>query len=217
MTKVELARRIALLLALGLVLTGGIMRFQQAYAYRNVYMPDAMMEEGYYEAAIGLLSYQSFGVGAPDPQPRSWRGPIYPVFIALIESLSPNPNPGRVRLAQAALSSLSILLIFALGYAIYSPAAGLLAASRIALDPGQIDAVTSLNIHGFYSFLLWNERPTPKSTALAGDFLGVTLLCRSAHFFLIPLFAAAMWSWRPFPGRRGLALCLSKKASLVIR
>ncbi|MCM2305440.1 MAG: glycosyltransferase family 39 protein, partial [Elusimicrobia bacterium] len=210
-------RRAAVLLALALVLAGGVLRFQQAWSHRAVYLSDTMQEEGYYESAIGLLSYQTFSIGVPNDTPRSWRGPIYPVFIALIESLAAEPDPGRIRMAQAALSTLSILLVAALGAALVSPAAGLLGAALLAFDPAQIAAVTSLNIHGFYSFLIlaacaalvrWSERPTAASTLLAGAFLGFTLLCRSSHFLALPLLAGAAWLWRPLPGPRWRAPAL---------
>ncbi|MDP3543652.1 MAG: glycosyltransferase family 39 protein [Elusimicrobiota bacterium] len=204
-------RRAAFFLALGLVLAGGALRFQQAWSYREAYLPDAAREEGYYEAGIGLLSYQAYSVGVPNDRPHSWRGPIYPTFIALVESFSPEPSPARVRMTQAVLSTFGIILVFALGAAIHSPAAGLVAAALLAFDLRTVEAVTSLNIHGFYSFLLlaacaalalWSERPTAKSTFLCGAFIGFTLLCRSAHFLLVPLAAAAAWFWRPWPGPR---------------
>jgi tetratricopeptide (TPR) repeat protein len=211
------ARRAAFYAALVLVLAGGAPRLHQAWSHRNVYLPALMQEEGYYESAIGLLSYQTFSIGAPNSTPRAWRGPIYPVFIAFIESFSPVPDPGRVRLAQAALATFSILLVFALGYAIVSPAAGLLAAALLAFDANHAAAVTSLNIHGFYSFLilslcaallLWLERPTAKTTLLTGAFVGLTLLCRSSHFLLVPFMAGAAWLWRPLAGPRWRAPAL---------
>ncbi len=211
------ARRAAYYAALVLVLTGGALRLHQAWSHRGVYLPLSVQEEGYYESAIGLLSYQAFSVGVPNDTPRAWRGPIYPVFIALIESFSPEPDPGRVRLAQAVLAAFSILLVFALGAAVFSPAAGLLAAALLAFDANHAAAVVSLNVHGFYSFLilatcaallLWSERPTAKSTFLMGIFIGATMLCRSSHFLLAPFLAAATWVWRPLPGPRWRAPAL---------
>ncbi|MDP3540986.1 MAG: glycosyltransferase family 39 protein [Elusimicrobiota bacterium] len=211
------APRAALFLAAALVLAGGALRAHQAWSHRDVYLPASMQEEGYYETAIGLLSYRTFSIGVPNATPRSWRGPIYPVFIALVESFSPVPEPGRVRLAQAALATLSILLVFVLGWTVVSPPAGLLAAALLAFDANHAAAVTSLNIHGFYSFLvlaicaaliLWSERPTAKTTLLTGVFMGLTLLCRSSHFLLVPFMAAAAWRWRPLTGPRWRAPAL---------
>jgi tetratricopeptide (TPR) repeat protein len=205
------------MLALGLVLAGGVLRFHQAWAHRGVHLPVTVQEEGYYEAAIGLLSYQTFSIGVPNDTPRSWRGPLFPVFIAVIEAFSPEPDPGRIRLVQAALATFSILLVFVLGWIVYSPAAGLLGAALLAFNAEHAAAVASLNIHGFYSFLilaacaalvLWSERPTAKSTVLAGVFLGLTLLCRSSHFLLVPFMAAAAWIWRPLAGPRWRAPAL---------
>jgi hypothetical protein len=155
------SRRAAAMLALGLVLAGGALRFQQAWSHRAVYLSDTMQEEGYYESAIGLLSYQAFSIGVPNDTPRSWRGPIFPVFIALIESLWDEPDPGRVRLAQAALATFSILLVFALGWAVYSPAAGLLGAALLAFNAEHAAAVASLNIHAL--FVPYPRRARPSS------------------------------------------------------
>ncbi|MBI3551000.1 MAG: tetratricopeptide repeat protein [Elusimicrobia bacterium] len=216
MTKIK---PLALLSAL--LLIGAALRFWFAWTWYGHYEPRADHDEGYYESGIGLLSAHAFSTGIPATVPRSWRGPIYPSFIALVESPFSRPSPGHVRLAQAALSSVSVGLVFVLAQAAASPAAGLAAAGWLALHPAQIALVSSLNIDGFYSFwilvvalavLVWIRRGgDDASSAALGLALGASLLCRSSHYLLVPLLAVAapLWWGRRLKAARAAALFLA--------
>ncbi len=198
------------LLLLAPILVGGALRFHQAWSYYDVYSPDTDQEEGYYGTGIGLLSCHVLSVGIPDVVPRSWRGPLYPTFIAVVEGAFRRPWPGHVRMAQAFLSTVEIGLVFLLGEIILSPMAGFLAATWAAVDTGQIEAVSTLNVHGFYAFcmlavliavLKWLETRSPRATVVLGFALAASLLCRSAHF-LLPIFLCAAYAfWWRFPER----------------
>lgn len=181
---------------------GAVMRFWFAASWYRAYKPP---EEGYYEAGIGLLSAHVFSVGLPNTDPHSWRGPVYPVFIALGESLFRVPSPGHIRLFQAALSSWEIFAVFALSQAALSPAAGVLAAAWLALQPAQIEWTSSLNIPNHYSVWIlivalavlgWiRRRGDDGSSAVLGFLFGASLLCRSSHFLLLPLLSLAAVIW----------------------
>ncbi len=143
------------------------------------------------------------GLFSPDAQglePRAWRGPVYPAFIAAVESVYSRPWPGHVVLAQTLLSSAAVLAVAALAFLLGGWPAALFAATFCAFDPSQISAVSSLNIHGFYGLsvllaaaaaALWAEKRTPVTTAVAGLSMAGSLLVRSSHFLAAPLLALA--------------------------
>lgn len=143
------------------------------------------------------------GLFSPDAQglePRAWRGPVYPAFIAAVESLFPRPWPGHVVVAQALLSSAAVPAVAALAFLLGGWPAALFAAAFCAFDPSQIAAVSSLNIHGFYGLAvlaaaaaaaLWTEKRTPVTTAVAGLAMAGSLLVRSSHFLAAPFLALA--------------------------
>jgi Tfp pilus assembly protein PilF len=211
-------QRTAVALLLIPLILGAALRFWFAWSWRAAPQFPADPEEGYYGTAIELLGRGMYSDGLGAVQPRAWRGPIYPTFLAMVQSVSAHPRPGLARQAQAAVSTLSIALVFALGQAVLSPLAGFAAAAALAFDPDQIAQVASLNIHGFYSFWLlllaclsvvWIKREgAPSAAAALGAALGASLLCRSSHFLAAPLLlgAAVVWWGTGRPARRGLAI-----------
>ena len=205
------------------LLIGAALRFHQAWSYYGVYMPRADQEEGYYEAGIALSSYHVLSI-LPATTPTAFRAPIYPAFIAAVESPFGHPHPGHVRMAQAALSTLAIVAAYALARLLLSPLAGLLAATLLALDPDQIMAVSSLNVHGFYGFcvlglaiaaVFWVERRSGASALVLGAALATSLLCRAAHFPFPVLLAAAYLFWWKFPERRWRKIGLLAAATVL--
>jgi len=209
-------KRLGLLL-LGPLFLGAGLRFTHAWSCFHSRTPHALPQWAYYETGLGLLSYKTYTPDIVNLQPKAWRGPLFPAFIALAESLWKHPLPGHVYLAQALLSTSAIPLAFALGCLLVSPLAGFWASLWMALDFGQIASVTSLNVHGFYSLCilalaaclaLWAEKPGWKASALCGLCLGASLLCRTAHYLLIGLLplAAVFWSWDLRQGLRRASL-----------
>lgn len=195
-----------LILALTFLL-GGALRFYHASQLYSVYLPRVDQEEGYYETGISLLSGHSLGL-IPDFRPSAFRAPVYPVFIALIESAWTHPHPGHIRWAQALISLLNVAMVFALAAELASPWAGVFAAALTALDLNQILGVSSLNVHVFYAFpilalcgalLIWMKRRDAPSGALLGFILGLSLMTRSAHFPFPLMLAGAYLFWWRFP------------------
>ncbi|HEX4046415.1 MAG TPA: glycosyltransferase family 39 protein, partial [Elusimicrobiota bacterium] len=206
MSPKALSRLVLIPLALG-----GLLRLYYVRSTAALYHVSGDGEEGYYETASALLQLHTLSPGIPDTHPSAFRGPIYPVFIALVESPFAHPHPRQVRMAQVALGLLEIAAAFALGRFILSPLAGLLAALWIAVDLNLVLSAASLNVHAFYGFcmlalavaaVLWVETRSVASTVVFGWLLAITLLCRSAHYPLPLLFLAAYLLWWRFPDRR---------------
>ncbi len=206
-------RRIAWTLA-AVVGLAAALRLAHARAVGEYYVPHLEKEEGYYEAGVTLLSCRSLAQ-IPDITPSSFRAPLYPSFLALVESFFSLPSPAHARLAQALLSALSVAAAGVLGWLLFSPLAGVLAGALLAFNVEDILSVGGLNVHGFYgiamlalgaSTVLWLERRDKWRAALLGLMLAATLLSRPANF-PFPLFfaAACLWLWR-FPEGRWRAL-----------
>ena len=206
-------RTAAALLALA-VLAGGVLRLYHLRAVGGHYAPHVDQEEGYYETGISKLSC---GVHAPvpDSRPSDFLAPIYPSFFGAVESFFARPSPYHARAAKALLSTLAVAAAGLLGWWLFSPAAGVLAAALLAFDVNDVLEVSALNIHGFYgsallalgiSLALWLEKRDARRAVLLGLMTAATLLCRVAHFpFPLLLAAACLWRWRfPEGGRRAL-------------
>ncbi len=147
--------------------------------------------EEYYESGVALGETGLFSPDSEGLEPRAWRGPLYPAFIAVVEAPFTLPWPGHVAVAQTALALAGITAAAALAFLLGGPLAALFAALFLAFDPAQIMAVSSLNIHGFYG---WSVLAAAVAAALAppavaGLALAGSLLCRSAHFLAAPILA----------------------------
>jgi tetratricopeptide (TPR) repeat protein len=205
--------RTACLLA-AIVVLGAALRFAHVRAVGGYYFPHIEQEEGYYEAGISLLSCHSLAQ-VPDTAPSSFRAPLYPSFFALVESFWRLPSPYHVRLALALMSALSVAAAGLLGWLLFSPLSGILAAALLAFNVEDILAVGSLNVHSFYGIamlalgaatVMWLERRDIRRAGLLGLVLAASLLCRPANFPFPLLFAAAcLWLWA-FPEGRWRAL-----------
>lgn len=154
--------------------------------------------EEYYESGVALSETGLLSPDAEGLEPHAWRGPLYPAFVAAVEAGFAKPWPGHVAVAQAVLSTLAVAVVAALGLLLGGIPAALFAAAFAAFDPGQILAVSSLNIHGFYGLTvlalaaaaaLAAREPSSAATAGAGLSLAGSLLCRSSHLFAAPLLA----------------------------
>ena len=158
-------------------------------------------EEAYFTAGRNLASLDgSFSLRAAYLGDEAFRASLYPSFIALVGRLFPPLGAGKVRLAQAALGSLTVLLLFALGARVHSPLAGFIAACLLAVNPTQTAICADVNIHVFFSFLVllvaccltrWLADPSAETTAWLGLSIGVSLACRST-LVALPL-ALLVW------------------------
>jgi hypothetical protein len=163
------------------------------------YMPAVDQQEGYYEQGVNWLSRGVLSFGLTNSDPRLWRGPIYPAFLALCEAPFRDPWASHPRLALALLSALGAGFALWLGGRLGGRLAGWAAALLLAFDAEQIVSAATLNVHAFYGLALlgaagaaalWAEDPSPARGLLLGAALGASLLVRSTHFLAVPLVLA---------------------------
>lgn len=162
-------------------------------AVYGMYGPYFDRHEEYYESGVALGETGLFSPDSEGLEPRAWRGPVYPAFIALVEAPFKSPWPGHVSVAQTVLSISGIVAASALAFLLGGALASLFTALFLAFDPAQIMAVSSLNIHGFYgwSVLALAAVSALAPPALVGLSLAGSLMVRSAHFLAAPLLALA--------------------------
>ena len=207
------------------VLVGGALRARHLQGVGERYAPRIDAEEGYYEAGLGQLSCHRLA-RIPDAAPTDFLPPLYPSFFALTESFFARPSPYHARLAKALLSTLAVAAAGLLGWRLFSPLAGVFAGALLALNPGDVLAVTKLNIHAFYgtsllalgiALVLWLEKRDGLRAALLGLMIAATLLCRPAHFpFPLLLAAACLWRWKFPEGARRALLPVAAAAALFL-
>ena len=182
------------------VALGAALRLRHAWSLRDAWLPHLDHGEGYYEGAVNFLGYHVLADRVPSFFPIGSRGPLYQAFIVIVEFLHSVPHPGHVVLAQAVLSILAIAAVYELGAELVSPWAGLLAALWMALDARQIEAVGRLDLSGFYpvavlalaaALIRWFKEPERRNTVILALTFASSLMCRSSHYALAPLLAAA--------------------------
>ena len=159
------------------------------------------------------------------------RAPVYPMFLAAIGATrhEPQGSPTRVKVAQAALGALLVLLIGGIARHAAGSRAGVLAAAVASVYPPLIwypAYVLSETLYGLIAlaaaFVLQlaversdqahSSRAGGALALLSGALAGMAVLTRPAMLFFIPL--AAIW----LIGRRHhvLALALAAAAAAVV-
>lgn len=129
----------------------------------------------------------------------SYRPPLYPVFLALLYSLS-SPDYLTVILVQSILSSLTCWLVYLIAKSIFKRTAALSAAAITALYPGLIYYSTQLLSESLFIVLLYSavalfyrSRNRMGKWILIGTLLGLASLCRPIALpltlLLLPFFA----------------------------
>ncbi|MEQ1919066.1 MAG: hypothetical protein ABL955_07695, partial [Elusimicrobiota bacterium] len=75
------------------------MRFAHVRATYGMFSPYFDSHEEYYESGVALSETGLLSPDAEGLEPRAWRGPLYPAFIAVIEAGFAKPWPGHVAAA----------------------------------------------------------------------------------------------------------------------
>lgn len=176
-------------------------------------------ETVYMDAAARLIQGLGF---APDYS----SAPAYPVFLALLELITPAGLVG-VRVGQAVVAALGCVLCFELGRRLQGQLAGLAAAAIYALDPLLI--VSSALLYAEAAALLvlslcvvttWeaSRRDSQPLCVVSGVLLGLLAMLRPVGLVLVPV----MMAWlligrRPGSGRRWvLALAVAGACLLTL-
>jgi 4-amino-4-deoxy-L-arabinose transferase-like glycosyltransferase len=201
-------RLLASRLAVGLVLTaivavGGGLRAWQAANPTALYQ--SADELNYGKLALDIAERNGYGTHDSGlKEPLHWP-PGAPVLFAAAHTLDPQPTREvfydipAAYWAQAAVSTATILVVFALAFLLAGAGAGLLAAAAVAAYPGAIIACGDMLSEPLGGFLLalgmlgvvwaWRRRHGAWAFALAGGALGAAVLTR-ADLLLVPLVVA---------------------------
>lgn len=155
-------------------------------------------EPEYYQSAIRLLQGEGlhFGEGM-----RSYRGPLYPAFLALVFSLYPH-SVTAVIFGQALLSSLTIVFIALIAFYFRGPAIAVISGVFASVYYGLFVRVTHLYpdiLFGFFLtfsviFLLrLKKEPFLRNKIIVGCSLGIAALVKPVPIlFLLFIF---LWLW----------------------
>ncbi len=187
--------------------------------------------KGYDRAAQALLAQEPLGVHTVERYlfhplgSDTYHPPGYYYFLAAVYALSGHSYLA-VRVAQAFLGTLTCMLVYLLGKAVFGSSAGLLAAAFSAMYPPLIFYTGVLLTETLSTFLLvataWlllsslSRAPRPRTVSLviAGFSLGFAALTRSILLVTMPmallwiLTIGGRWSGWQQAVRSALALCL---------
>jgi len=136
------------------------------------------------------------------PHAHISKGPFYPLFLAGIYRLVGHDQT-TVRVVQAIISALSVVLIYALGKQVFGrPAVGLVAAGLASVYPPFISYTgwlltetwaICLLLAFVLSLIRAYKQPQPLRVMLAGVLGGITVLLRGEFLAVIALCAIALW------------------------
>lgn len=150
----------------------------------------------YSRIAVSLLTGGGFAILPGDP--TAGRAPGYPVFLAVIYWIAGLNQLFTVRLIQAAVDAVTVVLLERLGRAMFGRWVGLVAASLFALSPPLISSTTFVMSETLYTLLLVVallafvqavRAGSVKHGLVAGALFGVGALIRPIGL-LVPVFAA---------------------------
>lgn len=131
------------------------------------------------------------------PHPSLWKAPGYPAWVGAWYSLV-GPSALTVRLAQAVISGVTIVLTWRLGTRWWSPRVGLAAALVVAVHPfawqydvGLFPEVFATPLGLLALLVVLDRPPSARRAVLAGLLLGLSLLIRPTAGLLIAPFLVA--------------------------
>lgn len=214
-------RTLGILMAILVVSTA----IKLAFATNVDRLPPRNDETAYLELAEAILNQGEYT--------SLFRPPAYPTFIAIVAKLGGGLQ--SVRVGQVWLSSVTVLLVFAVARRHLGAGVALVAAALLAFDPVLIAFSHLLWSETLYLFLFWSMlgllmlpgfRPTPHVRwLLAGLFLGAAGLARAVVLTAAP-FVVGWLLWRGHRDGEGkawqrlrrplLASCLFAMGALLV-
>lgn len=189
------------LVALTLITTLGLYMRCESVVRTNVVIPLRRDAKDYFFYAYNLRFKDTYSRTAVDPDnptapvpPDSVRSPGYPLFLLpFVDGPPTRQMLTEIALAQAILSTLTILFAFLL-YLAFLPRSGALLASLLtALSPHLIAGNSYVLTESLFSFLVvvsaWSlthlmANPSPVRAGVAGISIGIAALVRPAMQFL---------------------------------
>jgi 4-amino-4-deoxy-L-arabinose transferase-like glycosyltransferase len=180
---------------LALVLAGALLRLA-LWAWFWDIPPHIADEKDYTGLAATLARHGEFAFRPGEPV--SIRPPLYPAVVAAVYRLSGLDNFQAVRLLQAALSLLNVVLLYRLGAEVSSRRVGLWLAGLYGFYPTLLGynnllltevLFTLLLSAACYTVVLFYRRDAILYLALTGGLLGLAALTRSVVWVSPPLLA----------------------------
>lgn len=175
------------------------------FAGQSLHIED---EQDYNRLACNLIQHGEFAL--TPGQPTSLRPPLYPALVAAVYRLFGMENYQAVRLVQAILSLLNVVLLYRLGSMVLSPRAGLWLAGMFAFYPSLLGYNNLLLTEVLFTFLLCGfcamliralQHDSLPCLALSAAVLALAALTRSVVWLFPPVLAcfllfAFQGSWR---------------------
>ena len=171
-------------------------------------------EKDYTLLAKNIVDYGEFSFNAGTP--TSLRPPLYPAMVAGVYALCGLENYQAVRLLQAALSLVNVLVLYGLGKEIASRRTALWLAALFSFYPSLLgfnnllltETLFTLLLCGFcYLIVLAYRRQSLGCLLAAGVVLGLATLTRSILWMSPPMLAVfLLCTWKSSWPRRGLAV-----------
>jgi 4-amino-4-deoxy-L-arabinose transferase-like glycosyltransferase len=190
-----------------IVLIGAVARIVLWLAFRGV-APQVWDEHDYDRLAVNLVRHHQF---AYEPgHPISLRPPLYPAVVAAVYQIAGEGNYPAVRLLQAGLSLLTIVVLYSLGAELESRRVGTWLAGLYAFYPSLLVYNNLLLTEVLFTTLVcatclalvrsFRRRSIP-TLMLGGILLGLAALTRSVLWlFPVALGTALLATW---PGNLG--------------
>lgn len=220
------ARNASLYVLLAIVAVGFFLRFD-AFIGTPVENPIRADAAQYYAAAHNLRQADVYStstkalLGLEQPTPDAARSPGYPLLLALL--IDDRPTRGaldRIVFVQVLLSTLAIVLVYALGARLMNPDWGLIGALLTAFSPHLVNLNVYLLTETLFSFTLllfvWSvsrlgQRPAWWRVLLASAVLGIAALVHPSvqHFILVWVVLVVLTLRQPLAWRSGLAVVLA--------
>ena len=220
-----------------LILSAGLLALALRLAFGLAYWvgkPLTHDEREYLALAHSLAAGRGFTYGPEHESGTTQqfgRAPVYPMFLAAIGATDPQPasTPTRVKVAQAMLGALIVIVIGAVATRAGGGRAGVLAAGIAAIYPPLVWYPAYVLSETLYSVLalaaafalqLAVDRSAREQSAraggphalLAGALAGVAVLTRPAMLFFLPLAVI----WLVVRRRHVLAVALIAAAAAVV-
>lgn len=136
-----------------------------------------------------------------------YQAPLYPYLLGVLYAIT-GPNVLIAKLAQAVVGTLSVGLVYLLGYRLFDRKVALVAASLTALTPIfpfyetfllRATLVTFLNLGLLLTFVYFNPHRPLAWAAVSGAALGIAALGRANILVMLPV--GIIWIWRLLEGK----------------
>jgi 4-amino-4-deoxy-L-arabinose transferase-like glycosyltransferase len=187
-----------------ILLAGVAVRLLLWYGFRS--QPLKVWDEReYHTLAVNLLRYGEYSFN-PGHERTSLRPPLYPALVAGVYGLAGEGNLAAVRLLQAAIGLLTVVVAYGLGRAVASRRVANWLAGLLCFYPSLLAYNNLLLTEVLFTLLLTSScllivlsfrQRSPALVAAAGVTLGLAALTRSVVWLAPPFLAAFLiMSWR---------------------